>query len=43
MMNKCHIHLREPVLKLLYYFVQIVEEILSHVDKEAMRLGIFKT
>ncbi len=31
----------EPVLKLLDYFVEIVEDILSRLDAEARRVGIF--
>lgn len=32
----------EPVLKVLDYFVELVEDILSRLDTEARRLGIFK-
>lgn len=31
----------EPVLKLLNYFVEIVEDVLSRLDAEARRIGIF--
>ena len=30
----------EPVLKLLNYFVEIVDNILSRLDAEAQRVGI---